>query len=179
MKWQLRDENCKRIFEIQRCPHLLLRCELSAACRTVWLAENQAGLVHVASLSGIVLSHVVEAPKSRRSPPVGQVCLVPMASGTPSPALTKPHCEKGGGQSSCTGCTPTSEVHQIFWRCFAKGAWTTRLKQRREGTFTKWAAIDFRMFIGIREGKDLFNHLVSIIRAELFPTGHLLVVCQL
>lgn len=54
-----------------------------------------------------------------------------------------------------------------------------RLKQRREGTITKWAAIDFCMFIGIREGKDLFNHLVSIIRAELFPTGHLLVVCQL
>lgn len=54
-----------------------------------------------------------------------------------------------------------------------------RLEQKREGTSTKWAAIDFHMFIGIREEKDLLNHLVSIITAELLPTGHLLVVCQL
>lgn len=47
------------------------------------------------------------------------------------------------------------------------------------GAFTKWAAIDFHMFIGIREEKDLLNHLVSIISAELFPAGHLPVVCQL
>lgn len=60
--------------------------------------------------------------------------------------------------------------------CFIQVA---RTMQRREGTFTKWADIDFHIFIGIREEKEPFNHLLSIIRAELLPAGHLLVVCQL
>lgn len=63
--------------------------------------------------------------------------------------------------------------------CFAQVVQTMHLEQKREATSTKWAAIDFHMFIGIREEKDLLNHLVSIITAELLPTGHLLVVCQL